>query len=399
MSIDSNDRMVNIAMGRFDSDPYGEIIASEKLSSWGVDARNQTKTPDIDKRALPNNLFGIPKGTVLIVNDKTTAESLLGMLTKGTGIDFKPKSVRLDDDSMRTIISNARRLAGYGMYIIIRANANLGAVKNLIKLFRTMEWPYSEPAKDARGEIDSLMTQCNLTPEIKNRLIEHVGEQYDQLLPLIKSIRELPKEEQREMTWENLWMRMNPSPGSIPPWGLKNKPGLFDYIIAGNVPKAIEFYDRLIASGTPVIQFTGWLASQIGQYAMLKLLIDYHGMNIDDAAHMVGLSAPKYRNNTDPFTKKRIGWLTGKNYECIAGKRIAKDDLRQLVKRTADDVTIIKKSGRIHMLEPDGSPMRDESGTEIIRTVDRPVDEMESDEAIGLRMVFRAVTVFSGVTS
>ena len=385
-----------IAMGKFTSSSYGEQVASDTLEAWGIKPVNQIRTTDANQRARTGNLFGIINGTVLTMDSKETAETLLDALLKGTDIDLKAKTPKISTDDKARLTSNATSLAGHGMFVIQNANANLGAVKNLVKLFQAMGWRYTEPAKNASAEINNILKECKLSPDLKRRLSEHVGEQYDLLLPIVKGLKPLTDAQQREMTWEELWMRMNPDPGSIPPWGINGTPGLFDHVIQGDVAKAVAFYQRLVGSGTPVIQFSAWLANQIGQYAMLKLLIDHHGISIDDAAHMVGLAAPSSGRYPDPLTGKRNGWVTEKNYRCIQRRKIKSNVLRQLVKRTADDLTLIKKSGRVTLVDPMGEPVLDDDGSPLIKVIERPMDEVLDDVTVGLRMTYRAAAVFAG---
>ena len=391
------DMSAKIAMGKFTSLPYGEQVAADTLEEWGIDPANQVRTNDVQNRARAVNLFGTINGTILTIDSKDTAESVLRLLTQKLDIDFKPKTLKLGQADKIQLEKNAHSLAGHGMFIIQNANANLGAVKNLVKLFQSMGWKYTEPAKNASGEVNEILADCKLPAVLKRRLVEHVGDQYDLLLPVVRGIRDLTDRQQREMTWEELWVRMNPNPGSIPPWGSNGSPGLFDHVIQGRTEDAVAFYQRLVDSGTPPIQFAAWFANQVGQYATMKLLVDYHDVDLDTAAHIVGLPAPSSGRYPDPLVGKRTGWLTEKNFRFIQRRRIKRNVLRQLVKRTADDLAMIKKSGRMPVTDVMGDPILDGNGEELVQVLDRPIDEMLDDVSTGMRMVFRAAAVFGGM--
>lgn len=391
------DMSAKIAMGKFTSLPYGEQVAADTLEEWGIDPTDQVRTTDVQNRARAVNLFGTINGTVLTIDSKDTAESVLRLLTQKLDIDFKPKTLKLGQADKAQLEKNAHSLAGHGMFIIQNANANLGAVKNLVKLFQSMGWKYTEPAKNASGEVNEILADCKLPAVLKRRLVEHVGDQYDLLLPVVRGIRDLTDRQQREMTWEELWVRMNPNPGSIPPWGSNGSPGLFDHVIQGRTEDAVAFYQRLVDSGTPPIQFAAWFANQVGQYATMKLLVDYHDVDLDTAAHIVGLPAPSSGRYPDPLVGKRTGWLTEKNFRFIQRRRIKRNVLRQLVKRTADDLAMIKKSGRMPVTDVMGDPILDGNGEELVQVLDRPIDEMLDDVSTGMRMVFRAAAVFGGM--
>lgn len=391
------DMSAKIAMGKFTSLPYGEQVAADTLEEWGIDPTDQVRTNDVQNRARAVNLFGTINGTVLTIDSKDTAESVLRLLTQKLDLDFKPKTLKLGQADKTQLEKNAHSLAGHGMFIIQNANANLGAVKNLVKLFQSMGWKYTEPAKNASGEVNEILADCKLPAVLKRRLIEHVGDQYDLLLPVVRGIRDLTDRQQREMTWEELWVRMNPNPGSIPPWGSNGSPGLFDHVIQGRTEDAVAFYQRLVDSGTPPIQFAAWFANQVGQYATMKLLVDYHDVDLDTAAHIVGLPAPSSGRYPDPLVGKRTGWLTEKNFRFIQRRRIKRNVLRQLVKRTADDLAMIKKSGRMPVTDVMGDPILDGNGEELVQVLDRPIDEMLDDVSTGMRMVFRAAAVFGGM--
>lgn len=391
------DMSAKIAMGKFTSLPYGEQVAADTLEEWGIDPANQVRTNDVQNRARAVNLFGTINGTILTIDSKDTAESVLRLLTQKLDIDFKPKTLKLGQADKTQLEKNAHSLAGHGMFIIQNVNANLGAVKNLVKLFQSMGWKYTEPAKNASGEVNEILADCKLPAVLKRRLVEHVGDQYDLLLPVVRGIRDLTDRQQREMTWEELWVRMNPNPGSIPPWGSNGSPGLFDHVIQGRTEDAVAFYQRLVDSGTPPIQFAAWFANQVGQYATMKLLVDYHDVDLDTAAHIVGLPAPSSGRYPDPLVGKRTGWLTEKNFRFIQRRRIKRNVLRQLVKRTADDLAMIKKSGRMPVTDVMGDPILDGNGEELVQVLDRPIDEMLDDVSTGMRMVFRAAAVFGGM--
>lgn len=391
------DMSTKIAMGKFTSLPYGEQVAADTLEEWGIDPTDQVRTNDVQNRARAVNLFGTINGTVLTIDSKDTAESVLRLLTQKLDLDFKPKTLKLGQADKTQLEKNAHSLAGHGMFIIQNANANLGAVKNLVKLFQSMGWKYTEPAKNASGEVNEILADCKLPAVLKRRLVEHVGDQYDLLLPVVRGIRDLTDRQQREMTWEELWVRMNPNPGSIPPWGSNGSPGLFDHVIQGRTEDAVAFYQRLVDSGTPPIQFAAWFANQVGQYATMKLLVDYHDVDLDTAAHIVGLPAPSSGRYPDPLVGKRTGWLTEKNFRFIQRRRIKRNVLRQLVKRTADDLAMIKKSGRMPVTDVMGDPILDGNGEELVQVLDRPIDEMLDDVSTGMRMVFRAAAVFGGM--
>lgn len=391
------DMSAKIAMGKFTSLPYGEQVAADTLEEWGIDPTDQVRTTDVQNRARAVNLFGTINGTVLTIDSKDTAESVLRLLTQKLDLDFKPKTLKLGQADKTQLEKNAHSLAGHGMFIIQNANANLGAVKNLVKLFQSMGWKYTEPAKNASGEVNEILADCKLPAVLKRRLVEHVGDQYDLLLPVVRGIRDLTDRQQREMTWEELWVRMNPNPGSIPPWGSNGSPGLFDHVIQGRTEDAVAFYQRLVDSGTPPIQFAAWFANQVGQYATMKLLVDYHDVDLDTAAHIVGLPAPSSGRYPDPLVGKRTGWLTEKNFRFIQRRRIKRNVLRQLVKRTADDLAMIKKSGRMPVTDVMGDPILDGNSEELVQVLDRPIDEMLDDVSTGMRMVFRAAAVFGGM--
>ena len=391
------DMSAKIAMGKFTSLPYGEQVAADTLEEWGIEPTDQVRTTDVQNRARAVNLFGTINGTVLTIDSKDTAESVLRLLTQKLDLDFKPKTLKLGQADKTQLEKNAHSLAGHGMFIIQNVNANLGAVKNLVKLFQSMGWKYTEPAKNASGEVNEILADCKLPAVLKRRLVEHVGDQYDLLLPVVRGIRDLTDQQQREMTWEELWVRMNPNPGSIPPWGSNGSPGLFDHVIQGRTEDAVAFYQRLVDSGTPPIQFAAWFANQVGQYATMKLLVDYHDVDLDTAAHIVGLPAPSSGRYPDPLVGKRTGWLTEKNFRFIQRRRIKRNVLRQLVKRTADDLAMIKKSGRVPVTDVMGDPILDGNGEELVQVLDRPIDEMLDDVSTGMRMVFRAAAVFGGM--
>lgn len=364
-------------MGKYDSLAYGEQRAGEWMDKHGIPITSRKMVDDVADRARKGGLLGGKNGTIVTVTTSEQAASIVARLTKTT--DGKGKAT---PDEIR---SNATRLAGDGMFIILHANAATKGPRDLIRIFKDNKFTFEEPSKDASSMIGKLMRSVSLSPQVCSQLLDYVGEQYDLLLPIVRSISKMNRAEQEALTWTDVSMRLAIGKGTVAPWGSKGQKGLSEYMVEGDLSGAIEHYQRMVAGGSQPIMFVGWLGKTITDRALSVALMRALGMDADKAAAAI--------------VTKGSSWFVSKDVATVSRRCAAftAADFLELSRLTAVDMTMIRKRGRKNRLDDDGKPIKKENGSGyVFDWVDCPVREVLDDEVVGLRMVIRATKTFSG---
>lgn len=372
----STRKSYKLAMGKFKSASYGETVAADWLKSLGIEPTAITRVDDLSKRARPNGLLGGKSGTILKVDTADQAQLL------GNRLDPKDKCKTPVDE----MITNANRLAGDGMYVLLSADGTSSAVRRLSKIFKLTGMTYDQPDKDATGTVNEIINRTHLAPSVKTALVDYVGEQYDNLLPIVKNIVQLPPSEQAEMTWEDVMIRIGTRPGSVLPWGGNGSMGLDAYIINGDVDGACAYYSRLMDGGSLPIMMAGWLAKKIADTAICVAVIDSLGV---DARKAVNLVAPPKNPKAVPYLAKNVNSV----WRRVGGNPEA---MMKLAYDTMQDLAMIKKTGKKELKDENGNPLRKDDGGVMFEIVAPPLRESLDDKTLLLRMVVRAADAFAG---
>ena len=363
-------------MGKFKSSSYGETVAADWLKSLGIEPTSITRVDDLSKRARTNGLLGGKSGTILKVYTASEAQLL------GDRIDPNGKCKTPVDE----MIHNANRLAGDGMYVLLSADGTSSAVRRLAKIFKLTGMTYDQPDKDAAGTVNEIINRTHLDTSVKTALVNYVGEQYDNLLPIVKSIDQLPSSEQAEMTWEDVMIRIGTRPGSVLPWGSNGSSGLDDYVINGDVDGACAYYSRLMDGGSLPIMMAGWLSRKIADVAICVAVIDVLGLDSREAVNLIA----------QPKNSKAVFYLS-KRLDDV-WRRVGGDPeaMMKLAHDTMQDLEMIRKTGKKELKDEDGHPLKKDDGGVMFEIVAPPLRESLDDETLLLRMIVRAADAFAG---
>lgn len=94
--------------------------------------------------------------------------------------------------------------------------------------------------KGEKGTVaEKLVEGLNLNRDTKSFLLAYVGDDYEAVIPLVKTIGSLAPEQQCKITEEDLFLRMPQPPGSRPPWEVE-KP-----LMRGDIGGTIDVYRRV----------------------------------------------------------------------------------------------------------------------------------------------------------
>lgn len=102
-------------------------------------------------------------------------------------------------------------------------------------------------SKDTMSTGERVINDLNFTREVKNYLLAYVGDDYEALIPIARSLSEIPKDQHSRITIEDIYIRLPKSPGTVPPWEIE-KP-----LFGGDITKTIEIFRRIHKNSTLLI--------------------------------------------------------------------------------------------------------------------------------------------------
>lgn len=164
-------------------------------------------------------------------------ESLFGDIP--TGIIHLP-----DTNSVKKFIEDFNRITDVDSTLeaglIVTCSANRNGTRKLESTFRTLEGEiYIPPGKSDDPIAVKLLSELNITPEVRKFMLNHVGDDYDSLLPIVDSLSELPRASHKKVTEEDIYIRFPQPPGAVPPWEIKTP------LMEGDVPRTIDLFRRI----------------------------------------------------------------------------------------------------------------------------------------------------------
>lgn len=274
----------------YEKESYGEQRASDIMDEWGYPFQNRVETDSIHGRAR-NGLLGPERVTLLTIE----------------GRDDRAKKAL--QETLDLLEQSPDDTIGNGLVILLQLPETLKLMKTLIATVKKLGGEYMVPKKNRDGEVHDIITQIHLNPSVQEALLEYVGESYDNLLPLVNSLKTMTIPEQRQLTLEDVMIRMPHSPGEIPlfgsGYGRNRVNGITDYIMDGSRALAMSKLERLLASGTPPLLILAAIKSKIIPMYRMRMLLE-NGATPEQASEALGLPNPKYsgKGEKDPRYNK-----------------------------------------------------------------------------------------------
>jgi len=212
--------VVNIAFVADKSEAYVAFERDRLIKEWGFEwdgTRNIQKIAE----AGAASLFGEAPLSILTLEDKDQV--------KETADKIKNASVE-----------ELARWAKPG--IIILTSVDRTSTKTIEKLVAEKNGVVvlaKESSKDKKSPAERLVNDLHLNYEAKTFLKEFAGDNYSSILSLLKTLGDLKPEQQKNITVDDLIVRLPQAPGAIPPWEIEPA------ILRGDTTKAIELYRRV----------------------------------------------------------------------------------------------------------------------------------------------------------
>lgn len=110
-----------------------------------------------------------------------------------------------------------------------------------------------------------LLSRISLPRDLKEFLSSYVGDDYQILIGIANQLEKLDEKTQKEMTIEDLIVRLPGKPGSLPPWEFINP------MLEGNAKEAVELYERAV-EGSHVLVTMQLARKKLQMLHRLKIL-------------------------------------------------------------------------------------------------------------------------------
>lgn len=218
---------MNLALILEKSDSYISFQKNEILSSWGVP---QTEIKNISKytEAGGATLFGDTLAHILVVNETEELKQAL-------------KEMEADNSFESTI--------GLGLIVVSDLPGNsTKKIQEFVKS-RGGEVFGLTPAekKDKSKAALALLSEISLSRDVQNFLIDYVGDDYESLISLVRTVSDLPAKTQQRLTVADMEIRLPQSKGGTAPWNVERA------LMDNDMTKAVETFRRSSKSSHPLV--------------------------------------------------------------------------------------------------------------------------------------------------
>lgn len=208
------------------SQAYVDMQREMTLDSWGAEPAAIQKIAHVGESGGAT-LFGDEPVSILHLEK---AEHVHGTVAS---LEQSVKNNTLDD------------MIGSGL--IITTNVAQQSLKKLNALVEQQGGTVVTPlhvSKDRDSPAAKLLRTLNLRTDVRQVILDYVGDDYDSLIPIVRGLSDIPKNKHRAITVEHMMLRLPQTPGVIPIWEVWNN------MERGNLRGAVKAYRRLPSSAS-----------------------------------------------------------------------------------------------------------------------------------------------------
>lgn len=183
---------------------YRDYKIDKTLEEWGTSRKN-LKTIDTIKTTSGMDLFGdTPVSIITFYNNLDGLKKMIETITK---------------------MSKQELEESFPEGLIISTDAQRNSTKKLEKFVEEIGGTLSlmTPDKDSDKMSLRFVNELNLTKPVKELLLSYVGDDYETLIPLVKTLSKIPKNKHKNITEEDILVRLPQAKGKIKPWDVMNK--------------------------------------------------------------------------------------------------------------------------------------------------------------------------------
>lgn len=206
------------------SDSYVAFQKEQTLTEWSVES-SDTKVVGSLKDVAESTLFGDSPTSVVKLDDAAAVKQALADIE-----GWEKKGVLDEKLESGVFISSP-----------VARNSTKKLEAKILEIGGSVHSPKdSGSAKTTIAE--NLVSELSLNRETRDFLIAYAGNDYEILLPLMRTLSVLSEKQQKGITVEDMFVRLPQKPGSINPWEIEK------HLFAGNLGKTIDALRRVHSS-------------------------------------------------------------------------------------------------------------------------------------------------------
>jgi len=230
-----------------DSESYLRDEVLRYRNEWGFSSSNiksvEEWNPALAKGAI--SLFGDVSMIHLDLTDKNKLKKFVSLISD------KTQKTMFEEDGW------------FGPGLIITSTHAQGTkkVETLISKAGGKVFKKEKPAEMKK----KLLNKLYLNKNVKDFLDSYSGDDYQILIYISNQLNNIPENEQKEMTIEDLIVRLPSKPGAVPPWEFINP------MLEGKTKEAIDLYKRSV-EGSHVLVTMQLARTKLQLMYRLKLL-------------------------------------------------------------------------------------------------------------------------------
>lgn len=221
----------------------------EIFKKWNIEKENVIKTTSWRKGIVQSkNLFGAKQGVWLDVSEAQNALTFSKLIPSKKNLNANNHIFTNNwwkNGVVITFLYPDKAINGK------ESSAGLAAIKNLI------EYSNGVIEDNSTKRVDTIksdvLKNIPLNPIIKNQLKDYVGENFEALLSLEKALKNIPENEIKNFTVEDISIYLPAKSGIKLPWDIT---GALD---KHNLREALDCYNRMVNNKVPMFGLISWL--------------------------------------------------------------------------------------------------------------------------------------------
>lgn len=232
---------------------YRDYQIDRILEDWGTE-RKDIRVMETFTTSCSADLFGVtPVSMITFLNNLDGLKTMIQQF------------VTMDKDSFNNSFPEG---------LIIVTDAKRVSTKKLETHVKTLGGTMSlmTPENESQKVSLRLANEMKLRKPVKDFLLSYVGDDYETLIPLVRSITKLEPRYQQKITEEDLLIRLPLPKGAIKPWEVRN------HMTKGDVNGTIESARRVFHHSHYLVLLT-MLRNQYQNMYRLRVLMDVSSDN------------------------------------------------------------------------------------------------------------------------
>lgn len=160
------------------------------------------------------------------------------------------EAVKQTVETLEKAKANGELSSLIGDGVVITSQVARTSTKKLEKLVKELGGDLIISAVDRKEKVstsEKLLSELNLNPAAREYLLAYVGDDYEALVPLIKTMSALSPKQQLTVTEQDLAIRMPQPKGAVPPWNLERP------LFAGDLTTSIDIFRRVSEHSSPLV--------------------------------------------------------------------------------------------------------------------------------------------------